>query len=476
MKPLHNNPYLERIDLTMRKHIYYLVLGFAIATCIFKSHESYGQNQPGMLIDKIVAVVGDNVIMQSEIEMEYSQVRKEFPNAPDSIKCDLLRQRMMEKVLLAKAQLDSVVVSEERVEGELERRIAYFASQTPGGVKGLEEYYGKSITEIKNTNREKIKEGLLVQEMQQKALKDIKVSPTDIKNLFKEMESVDSLPFYSAEVEIAQIIIEPKVSKEAKELAFEKITELRNRILAGEDFATLALIYSDDKGSAINGGDLGFFGRGDMVPEFEAAAFRLRPDSISKIIETKFGYHFLKLIDRKGDNISVRHILIRPKIFASDIEKSKLFLDSILWLVKVDSMTFEAAAKKFSDDAYTKGKGGFITEDGTGTTRVPIDELEKSLYFRIEQMKPGEIGQPELISKPGPEREQMWRVLYLKSETPPHQANLRDDYQKFQMMAESRKRSKAMNDYIQKHKSAVYIHVSDEYASCPSVQVFIKGN
>jgi peptidyl-prolyl cis-trans isomerase SurA len=433
------------------------------------------QNKPGMVIDRIVGVVGDNVVMQSEIEVEFAQLRKEFPEASDSFKCEILKQRLNEKVLLGKAQLDSVELSEERVEQELERRISYFASQTPGGVKGLEEYYGKTIAEIKATNRDKIREGLLVQEVQQKALKDIKVSPTDIKRYYNEMAKEDSLPFYSAEVEVAQIIITPQVSKEAKQIAYEKIEELRNRIVAGESFNTLALIYSDDKGSAIQGGELNYFGRGQMVPEFEAAAFRLRPDTVSKIIETKYGYHILKLIDRKGDNINARHILVRPKIFNSDVDEAKKKLDSILWLVKIDSLTFEKAAKKFSNDDQTKSSGGFITESGTGTTHVPIDEIDKALYFRIESMKAGEISEPELITLPGPDREQAWRVLYLKSETKPHRANLKDDYQKFQVMAENRKKGKALADYINRSKKQFYINVSEEYTDCPSIQQFLKN-
>lgn len=458
------------LPILKSKNLKAILVGFLVFPLI----TVYAQNKPGMVIDRIVGVVGENIIMQSEIEMEFAQLKKEYPEAADSFKCEILRQRLVDKVYLAKAQIDSVELSEDRVNQELDKRIAYFASQTPGGVKGLEEYYGKSITEIKATNREKIKEGLLVQEIQQKALKDVRVTPTDIKKLFKEMEDLDSLPFYSAEVEVAQIILEPKVSKEAKELAYEKITDLRERILGGDDFNTLALIYSDDKGSAMNNGELGFFGRGDMVPEFEATAFRLKPDSVSKIIETKYGYHILKLINRKGDNINVRHILIRPKIFTTDITKAKEKLDSILWLIKIDTLKFEQAAKKFSDDDRTKGTGGFITENGTGTTRVPIDELEKSLYFRVESMKAGEITEPELITLPGPDREQAWRVMYLKSEIAPHRANLKDDYQKFQVIAENRKKSKAMVDYVNKYKSGIYISVSEEYKNCNSIINFLK--
>lgn len=448
----------------------YIGLCLLLVTGTFSA---FAQNEPGMIIDQIVGVVGDNIIMQSEIEIEFAQLRKEFPGASDTMKCEILKQRLVEKVMLCKAQLDSVVVSDDRVEGELEKRIQYFARQM-GGIKAMEEFYGKSITEIKATNREKIKDGLLVQEVQQKALKDVKVSPIDIKKYFNELAETDSLPFYSAEVEVAQLVILPKVSKEAKEIAYEKISELRERIVNGESFNTLALIYSDDKGSATNGGDLGFFTRGDMVPEFEATAFRLRPDTVSKIIETKFGYHIMKLVDRKGENIDVRHILIRPKIFSTDINKAREVMDSVLWQIKIDSLTFEKAAKKYSDDAQTKANGGFITEGSTGTTKVPIDELDKSLYFRIEGMKAGEISEPELLNLPGPDKEQAWRVLYLKSESKPHRANLRDDYQKFQVLAENRKKTKALNDFINKNKKQFYIHVSDEYKNCASIQTLLK--
>lgn len=432
------------------------------------------QAQQGKLIDEIVGVVGENIILESDIQMEFEQVKKEFQMVSDSVKCDILKQQLINKLMLTKAQLDSIELPEERVEAELEKRIRYFASQHPNGEKGLEEVYGKSISEIKSSNREKIKSAMLVQEMQGKIVHEVKVSPQDIKNYFNEIAKQDSLPYYSAELEIAQIIIHPKISKEAKEIAFQKITEIRERIMSGESFNTLALIYSDDKGSAVKGGELGFFSRGDMVPEFEATSFKLKPDSVSKIIETKYGYHILKLIDRKGDNINVRHVLIRPQTFRSDMTLAKEKLDSIIWQIKIDSLTFENAAKKFSDDIQTKSNGGFITEGQIGTTKVPIDELPKELYFIIEKMKPGEISEPSQITLAGPDNEKAWRVLYLKSESKPHVCNLRDDYQKLQAMASQKKQQKAMQDWVEKYKKKVYISIADSYKNCPNIQKFLK--
>jgi peptidyl-prolyl cis-trans isomerase SurA len=443
-------------------------------TLMLVMHQHLRAQQAGQVIDQIAAVVGNNVIMHSEIVMEFKQLKKEFgQEVHDSFVCSILRQRMLDNVLLHKAIIDSVMIAEDRVEHELERRIRYFAQQF-GGIRNMEDFYGKSIAKIKDDNREKIRQNLIITEMQQKALKDVKVSPNDVRKFFNNIPE-DSLPYYSAEVEVSQIVYEPKVSDDAKKIAYDKISELRERIINGDNFSTLAIIYSDDKGSAVNGGELGFFTRGDMVPEFEAAAFKLKPDSISRVIESKYGYHILKLVDRKGENINVRHILIRPQIFKSDIQRAKEVLDSIIWMVKIDSMTFENAAKKFSDDPSTKGNGGFITEPNTGTTRIPIDELDQSIYFRIESMNPGDISEPELITIPGPDRQQVWRVFYMKSEIKPHQANLKDDYQKFQALALQDKQAKALNNYIERARKGVYIRVSPLYMDCIQVKDLITN-
>lgn len=464
-------------------YIYALLRQLNILTTIISTHTKFkiltlislffsvelSAQKSGEIIDQVVAVVGSNIIMHSEIEMEYKQMQKELEgNLPDSIKCMIIKQKILDLILLNKAELDSVVVNEDRVDSELERRIRYFAMQF-GSEQKMEEFYGKSIAKIKADNREKIKQSMLTQEMQAKALKDVKVSPNDVRKFYNEIPE-DSLPFYSAEVEVAQIVIEPQVSAEAKQIALEKIKDLRNRIVHdNENFNTLALIYSDDKRSAVKGGELGFFGRGDMVPEFEAMAFKLKPDSVSKIIETKYGYHIMKLIDRKGERINVRHILIRPTIFRSDIQKSRELLDSIIWQIKIDSISFEDAARKFSTDERTKGRGGFITEEQTGSTRVPIDELEKSIFFTVDKLKVGEISEPELITLDGPDRTQAWRVLFLKSETKPHRANLKDDYQKFQAIALQRKQNNALNEYIERAKKSTYIRVAPSYSHCESV-------
>ncbi len=450
----------------------FILFAFVLLANICKAQPGSGET-----IDGIVGVFADKIILHSEIEFEYQQFLKEYPDRrSDTIRCDILKQKLTEKLLSTKAEIDSLPLSDDRIDGELEQRIQYFARQF-GGEKGLEEFYGKSIAEIKQNYRDKIRTSLLMQEMQQKILKDIKVSPTDIKTFFNSIDK-DSLPYYSSEVEVAQLIIEPKVSKEAKEIAFEKINELRARLINGDNFRTIAKIYSDDKGSAVQGGDLGWFGRGMMVPEFEAAAFKTPQDSISKVIETKFGYHIIQPIKRRGDEINARHVLIRPQIYKADIEIARERMDSILNLIKIDTISFVDAAKKFSTEKRTGARGGFLANPSNGNTKIPVDELPKDVFLTIQGLKPGEVSAPELttIQSATGEPIKVWRILYLKSESKPHIANLKDDYQKMQIAAEEDKKQKTLNRWIEKNRKQFYVQIADEYKTCPSLQSWESNN
>ncbi len=421
------------------------------------------------IVDEIVAVVADKIILRSDIEIAYEQASKELGIKNDSLKCKILEMKLVENLMVLKAQVDSLPVSEERVDAELDERIRYFAQQY-GGEKALEEIYGKSISEIKASNRERIRNNQLKQAMESKIVKDVKVNPTDIKSFYSALK-VDSLPYYSAEVELAQIVIEPKVSKVAKMMAHEKITELRKRIVeGGEKFSTLALIYSDDKGSASKGGELGYFGRGMMVPEFEGAAFKLKPDSVSRIVETKYGYHIIMAIQRKGEEVNARHILIMPKVYSSDVELAKNLMDSIVQLIKMDSMSFETAARKFSDDENTKASGGIIGSGGLGNAHIPVDELSKELNINIQNLEVGEMSEPEMVTLPGPDQKKAWRMFYLKSETPPHRCNPVDDYQKLQAMAFEKKQRQTREKWIARYRKQFYVQINGPYANCPGLK------
>jgi peptidyl-prolyl cis-trans isomerase SurA len=424
------------------------------------------------VVDEVVGVVGDKIILKSEIDIEVERIKKNSEGVvPPNIFCEVLNQKLAEKLMLHKADLDSVVADEDRVTAELDYRIKKLVAQF-GSEKAFENYYGKTIAEIKASNRDKVRDDMLVSEMQQKILKEVKVSPTDIKKYFNNIPD-DSLPFYSSEVEIAQIIKLPEVSKEAKLNAYERIKEIRERILNGESFQTLAILYSDDHGSAKRGGELGFFSRGDMVPEFEAMSFKLRGDTVSKIIETKYGYHILQLIERKGESINVRHILIRAQTSKADLALAKQLMDSVYYRITKDTLLFEDAAKKYSDDEDSKSGGGYLRDPATGSTKVLVEELDKNLYLAIERLHPGQITEPELITLP--DGSQAYRMIYLKSETKPHKANLRDDYQKYQAMAFQKKQEEVMSKWIDKYRQKYYVRIADGYITCASIEQWLKS-
>lgn len=397
--------------------------------------------------------------------MQYVQYTNQG-NPPDSnARCMILEELLFHKLLLNQAQLDSVEVTDSQVESEIDRRIRYFIHQI-GSQEKLEEHYQKSINQIKEDFRDLIKEQLLTQSMQGKITADVKVTPADVRAYFNTIPT-DSLPFISAEVEIGQIVKKPKVNEEAKQIARDEAEELRQRILNGEGFEAIAVMYSDDPGSATNGGDLGFFERGQMVPEFDVVAFRLKGTAVSEVFETQFGFHFMQLITRRGEKVNVRHILIQPKVSQEDMNMAKYFLDSIYHLIMLDSMKFADAAQRFSEDEESRNNGGLILNAQTGSTvfdMESIGQIDPTLFREIENMKPGDIANPAPMKTN--DGKQAFRILMLKTMTEPHRANLKDDYQKIQNMALNIKQSQIIGEWIAQKITSTHIRVDEEYIKC----------
>ncbi len=442
----------------IKLHSFILILLFGINTI------SFAQNE-GKLLDQIVAVIGNQIIKQSDINNQLRQIKNQLVEQGDSSDispCDVLEDLVFEKLMLDQAQKDSIVVSEAQVENELDRRIRFFVMQI-GSEKKLEEYYGKSINEIKDEFRSSIKNQLLTQQMQQKITGNVSVTPAEVKAFYNRFPE-DSLPFVNAEVEIGQIVIHPTISKEAKAEAKEKINILRERILKGEKFNTLAILYSEDPGSARKGGELGLVPRGTFVPEFEAAAYNLKADEVSKIIETEFGYHILQLIERRGEQINVRHILISPKFDGSDLLRAKNKIDSVYAILKTDTLSFAEVAQRYSEDQATKDNGGLIINPQTGTTRFEMNQIDPSLFFVIDKLKVGEFSEPQLFQTQG--GKQAYRILYLKNRTEPHRANLKDDYQRLQEAALSYKQNEITRKWISKKLQTTYLRIIPEYTTC----------
>ena len=423
--------------------------------------------QPKQVLEEVAAVIGDNIILKSEWEAEYLQVKDQYTSFKGDLKCEILNQLILQKLMLHKAELDSIVIADEQIDYEMDRKIRYFVSQV-GDEKRLEEYLCKSVIQYKEEMKPRIMQQMQVQEVQKKMMDLVKVSPTDVKKYFDEIPT-DSLPLFGAEVEIGQIVIIPKPNQFAKDDAYLTLKKYREEIITGKrNFELTAKSFSDDKGSAINGGELGYFKRGEMVAAFESMAFKLKPDSISPIIETQYGYHILKLIDRKGDKINIRHILIKAPVISRDLAETEKFLKGLIVKIKADSLTFCQAAGKYSEDETTKSNCGFFTDPNVGSNRVAIELLDKDVVLQVQKMKVGEFSLPTPIQ--ASDGSSAYRILYLKSETKPHRANMKDDYQKIQAFALEQKKQKSMDDWANKFKKTVYIHIEPNYTVCQEMK------
>lgn len=415
------------------------------------------------VVDEIVALVGSHPVYWSDVEAQFAQAKAQgMKGDPFAMKCEIFENLVFQKLLVNQAEVDSLVVSDEQVNSELDRRLRYYIQQF-GSQQKLEEFYDKSLDEFKNELREPLRLELLSQQEQGKIVESVKMTPNETREYFNSLKP-DSIPIIPTEYEIGQIVKTPVVGPAQLKEARDKIVALRNRILKGEKFSTLAVLYSEDPGSAAKGGELGMFSRGSMAPEFESAAFNLKnKNDISEVIKTKFGYHLLQLIERKGDFVNVRHILIIPKVSPDDLVAAATKLDSIADKVRADSMTFEKAAILYSDDPG-KVNGGLIQSQSSGNTRLAADELDPKVFFVIDKMKPGEISNS--VPYTTEDGTQAYRVLYLKLRTEPHRANIKDDYNKIQDWALENKKSKVIAKWIETKSKTAYIRLGDKFRNC----------
>ncbi len=440
---------------------------FALVGLISVSTQAFSQD----LVDKVVAIVGTKVILHSDIEKQYVQYVAQGGVETSDVRCTILDQLLLQKLMINQADIDSVTVADAQVEGELDRRMRYYIKQI-GSEEKLEEYFHTSIRQLKSEFRDIIKEQLLVQTMQSRITKDVSASPSDARTYFESIP-VDSLPYMDAEMEIAQIVKMPVVTPAEKLAVRNELEEYRKKILSGEgDFAVYAALYSKDPSSAKKGGELGFFERGTMVPEFEAAAFTLKPGEISPVIETKFGFHILQLIERRGDQINIRHILLQPTTDDAALAASVRQLDSLRTQIISGTITFEDAAQKFSSDDETKNNGGLLINPETNTTKLSPDKIDRLLFFQVDSMELGKVSAPLIMNTP--DGKTAYRLVMLKSRTQPHKANLRDDYTKIQEVATSEKQNKVMSEWVAKKIKTTYIQFNDDSINCSQLDHWKK--
>ncbi|MBC8112547.1 MAG: peptidylprolyl isomerase [Verrucomicrobia bacterium] len=414
-------------------------------------------------VDKIVAKVDNYMILQSDLENTFLQYKESNPKMSAEDKCRILESLVINKVMVAKAEIDSVIVNDELVEDQLERRMQVMRDRF-GGEDKIVKAYGKTIGELKGELRKQVKEQMTVQKMQEEINKNIKITPSEIKKFYNAIPK-DSIPLFSTEVEVAQVVKLAKISKEQKTVTRQRLNTIRDRIETGEDFAAMAQAYSEDPGSGKQGGDLGWADKGTMVPEFESNAMKLKINEISKVFETEYGFHFIQLLERQGERYHARHILIRPGYAETDVEDANRYLDSLrLVIMKNDSLPFAKAAKLYSDDKTSSANGGLLQDPQSGSNKIFTENLESTVFFVIDTMQVGSI------SKPLPYRTDDGktgvRILYYKSKIAPHQANLKDDWEKLQAAALGEKRNRRVLEWFKKAKNDVFIELTPEYKDC----------
>jgi len=416
----------------------------------------------GTRIDGVAGIVGKNIVLVSEIEAQHLQAVMQGEKPGDPLKCEILEELLLQRLLLNQAQFDSLEVTSGEIETEMERRLRYFIAQI-GSTQALEEYYNKSVLEIKDEFRDIIKEQLLVQKMQQQITADVRATPTEVRKYFNSL-ATEEIPDIELQFKLAHLVVIPEITEEEKLLLRGKMTDFRDRVLKGDDFGTLAVMYSEDPGSAKKRGELGFFARGEMFPEFEAAAFRLQtPGEISSIVETKIGLHILQLIERRGELVNVRHILLMYKPGSQSVLNARNKIDSVHTLISNGTMSFEEAVEKFSVSKSKKNDGLMINPYTLDNTFY-ASHLDASVLFAIEKAQVGDI--TTVISYRDEENRNGYRIIRVLDKIPAHKANLEDDYPFLQEMALEFKKREELNKWIVRKKSQTYIKIFEPYTTC----------
>ena len=436
-------------------YLYFLII------ILSYSFKGISQESTGVIVDEIIGRVDDYIALRSELESTYLDILSRGERISGNTKCGVLKDLITNKLLVAKAEIDSIMVEDNQVDQELNSRMALIINQV-GSEDEIEKYYNKTIAEFKKELFDDIKEQLIVRKMRQEILADIAVSPEEVKDFYESVPR-DSLPYFSTQVKVSQIVKVPEVGKEQKDKVRGELLEIRDKIMNGESFEILATLYSQDPGSAQNGGNLGFVGRGMFQPEFEAAVFKLKEGEVSMPVETEFGFHLIQLIEKRGNLFNSRHILLQPEFSDSDIKRTKDFLDSLKGLAYSDSVTFEELAREYSDDKFTSSFGGYFT-DAMGSENVLVEELDPVIFFTIDTMDVGQISIP--FESRTDDGKIAYKLIFFKEKIPPHLGNLEEDYQRFRNFTLNRKQVVELDEWFEKARKEVFINIDPEYNSC----------
>ena len=450
---------------------YFLLFVAAIPSFIGLYAQS-GTQAKKIVADKIAAIVGDRIIMYSDIKNTISDYVRQGADIPDNAECMILDQAILSKVLMLQAEKDSLPVTDDEVEAELDLRVREFVRMY-GSEKAVEDLAGKSIYQIKEDARESVKEKKLAEAMQKKIVENVKITPAEVEAFFNRIPK-DSLPFLESELEVGQIVVYPQASRDLEKYVIDELNHYKQLVESkSSTFEQLAKLYSEDPGSKDRGGQYEI-DRKDKSwdPAFIAGAFRLKEGEISPVIKTKFGYHIIQMVERNGDQAIIRHILRVPPITDEEVNASISKLDSVRAKIIAGTLNFNQAALKYSEDEQAKFAGPFFT-GRDGSTYVSIDELDKGVVAMLSKLKIGEISQPVAFTDEQRNKKGV-RIIYLKSRSEPHRMNLADDYNKISQLALEEKKAKAMEKWLTEKLPTYYIMIADDYKSdCRNMEKYL---
>lgn len=442
----------------------FTVLFLACYSCMMMAQEN--------VIDEIVWVVGDDAILRSDVESQRLYYLSEGMKLEGDPYCFLPEQMAIQKLYLNQAKIDSVEASETQVIQQAEAWMNYVVQQI-GSREKVEEYFNKKFSMIWDERKDMIREQQVVNQMQRELIGDIKLTPSDVRKFYNQIPQ-DSLPMIPTTVEVQIITFEPRISFEETDAIKARLRDFTDQVMSGErDFSTLARLYSEDPGSAVRGGELGFTGKGLLEPEFANVAFNLSdPNRVSRIVETVYGYHIIQLIEKRGDRINVRHILLRPKASETEIEEATIKMDSLYVDLKANKFTFEEAATFISYDKDTRNNKGLMVNlneksENYSTPKFKMQELPPEIGKVVYDMEVGEISRP--FTMMNSKMKEVVAIVKLKSRTDSHRTNLRDDYQALKAIAEQRKREELLTDWILKKQKSTYVRIADGWRDCDFV-------
>ena len=413
------------------------------------------------LIDGVVAVVGNKIVMNSDVESRYLQYQAQGYKATGNMKCEIMEDILFQKLLVNQAQIDSIEVSSAEVESNLDSRLQGFIDQI-GSVEELETYFNKSLPEIKAEFRDVVREQLITQRMQGEINGAVTVSPANVKRFYNQIPK-NEIPLIEEQYEVAQIVIHPTIPTNEHDRVVSKLTEIREKIINGTSFTAMAVLHSEGP-SSTTGGELGFTTRASLDPAYASAAVALEKGETSHVVESSFGYHIIQLVDRKGDQINTRHILMRPKVTIQQKQTAKILLDSIANLIRIDSISFERAALVYSNNEDTRVNGGLIVNPYTGTSKFVLNELPPEVKRTADGLKIGEISEP--FEAQDRAVGAVYQIILLKSKTKPHKANLRDDYYLLKQEALAKKQDDSVREWVKEKQKSSYVRIDDTFRKC----------